>query len=315
LRSADRLLTANPEAPDEVFLRRFKVAGEVGRTNPGQEFAKAINELYTECLFGFEMPVSAFSEAIILLQIQRALNGWIEQPWYQNPGAFRAAYVEHVSSDPAKRSQFCSLAIEGGNFEYDAAAKGLQQAFVAGMMSGMGSALMLAHHRYRTALWFHATATKLGAKASDFEYSQISAEEGMVCTLTGISMGALLFARPQSEHARKLLQECGPDLSALRRSARKWATHIQPIWTRHFCDIIAAEALIGANTSDSLREGIAALEKQRNEIGSNASDCEFEKGWLDQSLLTAYRAADRSDDALKKAAGIAGRLLMRTALQ
>ena len=295
-------------------LARFEKASEIGRTRPAQEFGKILNELYENCLFSFELPVVEFSDLVLLLQLQRSLSAWIEQPWYQNPTGFRNAYLDIVQKDRSKRIEFIRTAIDAGNFEYRTAVSEVRRAFESGPMLSMSQLLMLAHHRFRAAWWFHRESVKMGGAPGEFEFSEISAEEGAVCTLTGISIGAMYCARPQAEHARNILYEGAPDLSSLRRSARRLATHIQPIFTRDFCDILAAQAMTLSPSTEAVKIGINELNTLHAKLSREVSDCEYERSWIDQALLSAYKKVSDDGATSRTATRIAGRLIIRRVL-
>lgn len=272
-----------------MALARFEKASVIGRTRPASEYLETLNDLYENCLFAFELSLTEFSDLTLLLQLQRSLSAWIEEPWYQNPVGFRAAYLDFLRSDQKRREQFSKIAVDAGNFEYATAVAEVKRALEAGPVLAMSPLLMLAHHRFRTALWFHHESVLIGGNPGDFEFSEISAEEGAVCTLTGINVGAMYCARPQAEHARELFEECGPDLSILRKSARRLANHIQPVFTRDFCDILAAQAMTLAPSSESVLTGIDELQALHARLSNEVQDCEYERSWIDQSLLSAYK--------------------------
>jgi hypothetical protein len=148
----------------------------------------------------------------------------------------------------------------------------------------------------------------LGISLTKLNFTDVLVEEAMVCSRTGISLGADFFFEEPSDLVDRFDGDKHVDFW---RSARSYANERQPAFTTYFANILAAEALTRSAREDAVQPGInrlLSLDENRPH-----GDIRFETGWINHALLTAYKRIGDEKKARSKAVAIMGSLAVSRA--
>jgi hypothetical protein len=261
-------------------------------------------------LLKYETCILDFSFSMLLLQLQWDLNLWIAEPWFDAPREYAEGFCKDVAAKYP--DTFVAVGAQSARIEYDAARKALEAALACDGMTGMTRHLVSALDKFWRAYWIRSKLTKL-AEATRFSFTEQIAEESWVCTLSGLSYGALFFAWEPERVPLDLITDSKRRNVDMEAAAREWgSSHIHPYFTRSFSEVLAAQALTLSRSAREFSDGIARLEQLRTKFAGVAeTDMEFELGWIDLALLKAHKHAHNERAALECAKRIAMRTVLR----
>jgi hypothetical protein len=286
-----------------------------GRGNPSD----LIQELFREVLLKHKMPIVEFSTAMALLQLQVMMGQWIEPKSrgifgkkisraYEKPMQSFINYTHTLAASPYREKLIAQLSVIG-NANYRDASASVKEALNHASLVACTRELAVGVHQYFIALLVTATMVRQNLTAP-LKYKAVQAEEGYACTITGLLYPtSFLFLNPDTEPARiaALLASGVPESSILLRTC----SPIWPLFTKKFAKTLVATALT-FNADGSFARGLEELHKLEREYAETPPDLnvDFERGWIDNALLKAYRLIGDEERTRAYAMRIAGQLVL-----
>ncbi|HUI77041.1 MAG TPA: hypothetical protein VLY24_03975 [Bryobacteraceae bacterium] len=314
LTSAGKGLLERPEELARQALSRVEAIIPMMRSAEQEKVAGPLGDLYYHCHSCLEIDQATFAEIVLLLQLQRMTNAWIQERWVDEPGPFLNTFLGQLSSAAETKDRLQSACSQIAFVEYDRARLALKEGLEAGSLASMSRKLADAQLGFWMVniLQLKAANCGLSFKAPR---PPVVLEESSACTVTGVGYFAnVLTERPESIplHLRDKASEEGIDEF---QAARRWgATVTVPVVNRTFANILGAQAMTLAPEPEQVRAGLNRLLDGRS-AGSDDSDAyfvddDFERGWIDQALLSAYKKLGMEKEAYQMATRIVGRLMV-----
>jgi len=270
-------------------------------------YQKFVFKLYDDFFDNYGATTVDFGLLLLLFQIQRVTAKRIEEDWTKAPAGFLKAFIRSLLADAAHRERNLGLLAEICDSTYELAGDYLTKG-LEGPMRGFDGRLMHAHHHFSNSHFLLQSLLDADVPVDRLPFMPILAEEGFVCTWTGIYMGPGFCTTPPEADPLRLSLNAGSSWHDARRQARKNASMIVPIVTRFMAEILAAQALTQTDRPESVTKGIAELNRLNAEAGLDFS---FERAWIEQALLPAYRRIKDEEAVKRMALRIAGRLVLR----
>jgi hypothetical protein len=317
LLSTAKAFLKDPEAVANEGRDRVRSFAPLMREASPENVAKPLGGLYYECLHCPRFDQVSFGATILLLQLQRMTNEWIQGDWLESPGGFLKGFLWDVSQEPGGRDRLATACEEIADHEYREARRTLTEALNTRCLASMGPLLTQAHHRFLMVHLLQVSAADCGVEFR-LPRTKIVIEESAICTQTGLTYGAgIVMANHPNyipEHIRDKAAEGGSDEFG---AAISWgSTHVRPFVNRSFARVIGAHAMTLAEEREKVRRGLGFLIELRSGLVTDdtADEPSFELGWLDHALLRAYRKLGMEDEAKRLAVRIAGRALVSCVL-
>jgi hypothetical protein len=160
----------------------------------------AVDRLHSECLFGFQMPVTRFVPAMLLLQLQCSMGQYIDADCdYSEAASFLNGFVRRMVS--LNRERLARVFEKAVTVEYRGGKQQLQRALDA---SGQ---VEFARHLLHAATQFHAAHRIIRMNdqwdvGASLPYEEVLADEGYACASAGLKGGVEFFlTRPSTSRA------------------------------------------------------------------------------------------------------------------
>ena len=270
-----------------------------------EAFRRQVAALYQSCLFDPRLSVVTFSTCMALLQVQAALNLWIQQPGcFQSPLLFLDQLVAKLSQSE-HRPRLAAALNAMGSASYSQGTESVSAALAEYSVSASTRHLTVAAHSFFTAL--------LAARLNDshnlgihLPYTQVLAEEGFACTGAGLRGGVYFFLQSPDvtvQSIRGQLASGDPPPKVIYRLA----SSVTPVFPKWFARSLAAAAQTSAPGA-AFDSGLKLLHDLEAELQANSRPQDsFEAAWLDQCLLAAARVSNDAANQAVYSARIAGR--------
>lgn len=307
LARAKELLSRSPQGAQPELYTAIQ---SIPASAEPQEIQSHSDKLYQDFFFSFRNTISDFTDCITLMHIQYAINMHIEQNWSSNPSKYLSSYIKLICTEDSYRERFLQKIIDLAHKRFHSGRKLIGKG-LDGSMEDLSENLMMACHNFLSANTILNLITKFGISPQRIQLNPNVVEEAFVCTWTGIHVGARFCMKHPNTYPLKYHANNGPILKDLQRAARRDASEIQPIFTRSFAKILAAQALTSSDHKPDIENGLSELERL-NKNQSHAHN--FEQSWIDHALLNAYRRVGDENNAKRMAIQIAAKLTLRLAL-
>jgi hypothetical protein len=307
LAAAKRLLERTDE---HVPISFYETVRSASHMQDAGEYQLLINRLYQTYLAEFQCTVVDFSLVILLFQLQRALNVTIQEDWRDNPAGYLRTFLEHMLQNEQTRASTIETLIPICKMEFESGRRNIAHA-LDGKMSAMPRQLAMSFHRFLMVKSMLNSLEKFVPRER-LPVNPVVAEEALVCTRTGIHVGADFSMEHPDSVALDLQARSGPRLGAIRRQIQRQTSEIEPTFTRFFGRILAAQALAHSVDQADVQDAILELQQLAKEASSKGD--EFEWSWLDHVLMNAYRRVGDMEAVQRFALRISAKLAVRGAL-
>jgi hypothetical protein len=309
--SVARQFLDNPDALHKAGQDRVRAIVPLMREADAERVAEPLGSLVFECLTCARLDQRSFAASMLLLQLQRMVAEWIQQDFVANPVGMLGAFLELVNQG-AKRDRLSSACEEIAGIEYAEGRRLLTEALDAGSLFSMGRQLAGAHHRFQMVQLLDREARACGLQFRR-PRPEIVIEESLACTITGLGYGAVLMSEHPGALATELLRRIRASGGDEVETAVDWgSSHVHPFVNRYFARILAAQAMTLAEEPGKVKRGLNSLLDLRQSLSPAgfSDDIQFERGWIDQALLRAYKTLGMEAEAKRIATSIAGRLMI-----
>jgi hypothetical protein len=292
-------------------VQKFDHAAFKARTEGETVWPGLINSLYDDCLFDHRMPVTQFSQCMLLLHLQGICNAWIEQECFKTPLPYLRSLVEQLSEQEPRATLVDALSAIGRSSYADANST-VKKALSSYSLASTNTQLVLACHLFFTALLV-AKLDEICSLNADLGYSTLLADEGYACTQTGLLYGVKFFMKKPSETVREIAGSLA-DGQAVPKVIRQFSSPMFPA-----LGSFLARTLVAAARTERRGDGFDAglkqlLDLEREAAAQDMRAGEFDLGWLDQCLLNAYKSLGDETNARRYATRIATRLVLGMSL-
>ncbi|MBL8219369.1 MAG: hypothetical protein JNL62_09065 [Bryobacterales bacterium] len=305
------------EAPEKVEAEAYALIQECipfAREAEGDAAGRAFGRLHEQCLITPRMDAVGFSASMLLLQLQRMTNLWIEQDWWAAPMDYLRGFVRHVAGDRQHVPRLAAVIGEVVEINYLDGREMLNRCLNAGSMEESNVHLLNAHHSFGMAFFLSKIAGDVGLNVA-LPTSATVLEESWVCTMTGLAEGAHLMGCHPNEIPGELLLRRAATGKTMEECARAWGSnHVVPAVNRRFASILAAHAMTLSMQESEVEQGLELLSEHRGSLSEQPLFTGFETGWIDQAMLGAYRKLGREEDVRRLAVRIAGQLTVSRAI-
>jgi hypothetical protein len=319
-RMAIQKLLSQYSSPSDHFAElaaKFDEAENVLRPNP-QTLPEVVAKLYKEGLDERSLPLQGFSSAIAFLQLQAILGIWRDPAGsgtspspYQDPTSAFYGYVEAVAALPDTAELTATLA-EIGNGNYRWAVASIKRGINGNSLRNLINELVLGFHQYSIAFMVAQSARLTGLECG-FCYTLTQAEEGFVCTQSGLLYPTDFLFDEIDALPLYFLER----LSAGKSDSEivtAYSSPQFPLFTKKFLRVLLACAR-AYSTGETFERGfrdLKSLESEFNEV-SVSMETPFERGWINRALLKAYKKKGDEAQAMIYANKIAFTLVMERA--
>jgi hypothetical protein len=283
-----------------------KVAAQAG--SPGIELPKQIAALYEACLFEARLSTTTFSACMTLLQLQAMLNLWIEQPGaFESPWQRLSDAIQMLGESDHKLRMVEVLAALG-NGSYTHATEAVKNALNCYSLTQTNRNLVLGCNHFFSAMLV-AKLNDLFHLEAKLTYTEVLAEEGFVCTNSGLSGGVYFFLQSPVVTIDSIVGQLASG-DAPPTIVNRLSSIVTPVFHKWFARSLVAAAQTRSPGPD-FDAGLALLHKLETELQSHPdAKGRFEEGWIDYLLLLASQAANDQESAGTYASRIATRLTL-----
>jgi len=305
------------EAPEKLEAEAHALIQEcipIAREAEGEVAGRAFAKLHEQCLITPRLDTLEFSAVMLLLQVQRMTNLWIEQDWWVTPMEYLRGFMRHVAGDGQHAARLSAVTAEIVEINYADGREMLNRSLNAGSMEEANVHLLNSNHGFAMAFFLAEIAKEAGLSVA-LPTSATVLEESWVCTMTGLAEGARLMACHPNEIPGELLVRRAATGKPMEECARAWGSnHVVPAVSRKFASILAAHAMTLSSKESDVKSGLELLVQYRGSMQEQPMYSGFESGWLDQVMLGAYKKLGREEDVQRLAVRIAGQLTVARAI-
>jgi hypothetical protein len=194
-------------------------------------------------------------------------------------------------------AELTATLVEIGNSNYRWAVASIKRGINGNSLRNLIDELVLGFHQYAIAFMVVQSA-KLAGLECGFCYNLTQAEEGFVCTQSGL-LYPITFLFDQIDALPLYFLE---SLSAGKSDSEiitAYSSPQFPLFTKKFLRVLlaCARAYGSGETFERGFRDLKALESEFNEV-SVSMDTPFERGWINRALLKAYKK--KGDEAQTK---------------
>jgi len=301
----------NPSTVKAEGLKRVRGIVPLMREASGEQIATPLGRLVYDCLDCPRLDHQTFATIMVLLQLQRMMNQWIEQDWLDDPFGALGGFLHIVQGKPETRDRLLDVCAELVEIEYQGARESLNEALNSGSLFSMGQSLARAYHGF---FMVHLLTMQGDARGLFFPKprSPIVIEESVACTVSAFGTGVRFITEHPTSMPRRILARAEANGTDEFAAARAWGSnHISPIVNRLFANILGAHAMTLAPQADKVKAGLAHLIELRDSLSPDSeTEVEFESGWIDQAMLGAYKQLNMNAEGETLATRIVGRLVV-----
>jgi hypothetical protein len=293
-----------PRLPPEVASQ----VRQALRDSTPANFRNVVFGLYENYLLSYRLDAEFLNQVILLLQLQSAFGTVINEDWLSEPKRYLACFVRRVLQEPTLRTRAVSAAADICNKEFKSGREYLRAALQSDQMADATSSLFHAYHLFSIVRIITTLFDKNGVSLPGLSFIPNVVQEAVVCTMTGITVGALFLIEHPISYPTKISLEfkgVGLDYASAQRQSRSISSEIQPFVTRRFADILAAHALVISSNLDVVKAGVAEMLRLGEGIPGS-----FERGWIDLALVDAYNRLGRENLARAAAFRVAAQLVV-----
>jgi hypothetical protein len=311
--AAGKGLLSHPDELARQAMSRVEAIIPMVRSAEAEAVAGPLGNLYYHCHSCLEMDQATFADTMLLLQLQRMTSCWIQERWLEDPGPFLGGFLTQLSAGDEIRDRLRKACSEISFIEYDRARTALKGGLEAGSLASMSRKLADAQWGF-----FMVNTLQLRAAACGLSFESprppVVLEESSACAITGIGYFARILTDDPEYIPAHLLEKASSDGIDEFRAARQWgATMIYPVVNRTFANILGAHAMTLAPETEKIRAGANSLVDLRTALAKDSGvndDDAFERGWIDQALLSAYKKLGMQEEVRTLATSIAAKLVV-----
>jgi len=274
------------------------------------DITKLIQELSVAGLYEHRVPLTEFSDAWALLNLQYMTGMWMEneiEAMYEEPMQSFQNFV-YSAAHTDDREMLISKLAELGNRNYLDGITSVKEGLAAASLLQLADALSRGASQFLIARLVAHVNDNLELKVL-LKYKAVQAEEGYACTQTGIMAPVRFLFEDMEEESKdiaaELMEGSSEEEVRFKRCSPLW-----PCFTRRFTSVLitSAKTLYG---NGSVEEGIAEL---LTLVEGSEGASMFERAWMDFALLKAYKKQGHEEQVERYATRIAGQVVVMRVL-